>query len=83
MEKGGPPPAEMMKQERNRVLIQKEAKHAFTRLLLHIFFATVLYCMIYINRDQRGFLYKAHIDSHLYTSSKYQYGFSKVIFVIV
>lgn len=83
MGKGGPPPAEKMKQERNRKLIQKEAKQAFTRLLLHIFFAAVLYCMSYINRDQRGFLCKDHIGKHLYTSSKYQYGFSKVIFVIV
>ncbi|CAC5409625.1 PKD1L2 [Mytilus coruscus] len=76
--RGGPPPAAVMEKERKLMMKQKEAKRAFVTLVLHIFFATVLFCMSYINRDQRGYLYKAHIDSQLFESSKYQYGFSKV-----
>ncbi|XP_052068318.1 uncharacterized protein LOC127707695 isoform X2 [Mytilus californianus] len=76
--RGGPPPAAVMEKERKLMMKQKEAKRAFMTLVLHIFFATVLFCMSYINRDQRGYLYKAHIDSQLFESSKYQYGFSKV-----
>lgn len=78
MAREGPPPAEVMAKERKLMMKQKEAKRAFMTLLLHIFFVSVLFCMSYINRDQRGYLYKAHIDSQLYESSKSRYGFSKV-----
>ena len=74
----GPPSAEIMERDRQEVQKRKQAKDAFIKLLLHIFFAVVLFCISYINKDQRGYLYKSHIDSLLYESSKYQYGFSKV-----
>ena len=78
MAKEGPPSKEAVARERKMQMKMKEAKRAFTLLLLHIFFAANLFCISYINRDQRGYTYKNHIDKMLFESSKYQYGFNKV-----
>lgn len=59
---------------------EKIAKEAFMRFSLHILFALILFSISYINRDQRMFNIKSHIENQLYTSSKYTLGFSKVSF---
>ena len=59
---------------------EKIAKEAFMKFALHILFALILFSISYTNRDQRSFYIKTHIENHLYTSSKYNLGFSKVSF---
>jgi len=59
---------------------EKIAKEAFMKFALHILFALILFSISYINRDQRSFYIKTHIENQLYTSSKYNLGFSKVSF---
>lgn len=76
--KEGPPTARLMKKQRKLLLKDRIAKRTFYKLILHIGFATVLFCISYLNKDQRGYLYKAHIESQLYESRKYHYGFSIV-----
>lgn len=78
LSKAGPPSEEVIARERKLQMKMKEAKRAFTLLLLHVFFAAVLFCIGYINRDQRGYTYKNHVDNMLFESSKSQYGFNKV-----
>lgn len=78
LSKKGPPTSRLMKKQRKLLLKERIAKRAFYKLILHIGFATVLFCIGYLNKDQRGYLYKAHIESQLYESSKYHYGFSMV-----
>ena len=74
----GSPISENVEERKKQRMKEKTAKEAFLKFALHILFAVILFSISYVNRDQRSFLIKTHIEKHLYTSSKYHLGFSKV-----
>ncbi|KAK3103729.1 hypothetical protein FSP39_021426, partial [Pinctada imbricata] len=74
---------EIAKKEKVEILrkIRKEevkAKKAMARLFIYLGYMLVLYSISYVNRDQRAFLLKNHVDKQLNTNSKSQTGFSSV-----
>lgn len=71
-------PAAVLRKKRRQIHKEKTAKRAFINLILQGLFAMLVFSISYMNRDERAYLLKANIENQLYTSTKYQYGFSKV-----
>jgi len=78
LSRGEPPPEEALNKQRNLMKSERRAKAVFREVLLYATFAVVVYFISYLNRDDRSYQMKLNIDSLIYDSNKYHFGFSKV-----
>ncbi|VDI61828.1 polycystin 2 [Mytilus galloprovincialis] len=78
LSKAEPPAEEKLNKQREIIKLQTRAKSVFREVILYTVFAIIVYCISYLNRDDRAYIMKLNIDNHIYESSKVQFGFSKV-----
>lgn len=78
LSKGEPLSQDELKKQRNLRKQEMRAKQIFHEVILHIMFVIIVYCIGYVNRDNRAHAIISNLDNLLVTPSTDQIGFSQV-----